>query len=48
MIVNANSVVQHVIQLKNGIMIIVNVSVKSIVSVGNWNIAHVIVKMVNI
>ena len=31
MIANANSIVQHVIQIKNGIMIHTNTSVKSIV-----------------
>ena len=31
MIVNANSIVQHVIQIKNGIMINVNSSVKSVI-----------------
>ena len=31
MIVNANSIVQHIIQIKNEIMINVNVSLKSIV-----------------
>ena len=40
MIVNANSIVQHVIQIKNGIMINVNVSGKSIAHVKTiigWN-----------
>ena len=31
-IVNVNSIVQHVIQMKNGIIINVNVSVKAIIS----------------
>ena len=34
-IVNANLIAQHVIQLKNGIMIIVKANVKSIASVTN-------------
>ena len=37
---NANSIVQHVIQIKNGIIILVNASVKSIVSAKkdySWN-----------
>ena len=35
MIVNSNSIVQHVIQIKNGITINFNVSVKSITSANN-------------
>ena len=37
MIVNANSVVQHVIQIKNKIIKHVHVNVKIIVSAKSWN-----------
>ena len=46
-IVNANSIVQHVIQSKNGIIKDVNVNVKNIVSVKNIIVgilAHVFVE----
>ena len=47
MIVNANSIVQHVIQIKNGIMKHVNVNVKIIVHTKKIIaiLAHVFVKM---
>ena len=50
-IVNANSVVQHVIQIKTGIMINVKASVKSIVRAKNIIVeilAHVFVRIVSI
>ena len=43
-IVNANSIVQHVIQIKNGILKHVNVSVKNIVRI----LAHIFVRMTSI
>ena len=51
MIVNENSVVEHSIHIKNGIMINVNASVKNIVRAKRiivGIIAHVFVKMVSI
>ena len=51
MIANANSIVQLAIQIKNGIMILVNASVKSIVSakmVIVGILAHVFAEMANI
>ena len=50
-IVNANSVVQHVIQIKNGIIKHVNVNVKCIVSAKKIIVgilAHVFVRIANI
>ena len=50
-VVNANSVVQHVIQIKNGIIKQVNVNVKIIVSAENIIVeilAYVFVRMVSI
>ena len=47
MIVNANSIVQHVIQIKNGIIKHVNVNVKIIVSAKEIIVgilAHVLVR----
>ena len=51
MIVNANSLVQHVIQIKNGIIKHVNANVKIIVSAKKVivrSMAHVFVRIVNI
>ena len=51
MIVNANSIVAHVIQTKNGIIKHVNVNVKIIISVKKIIVgilAHVFVKIVRI
>ena len=51
MIANANSIVQLAIQIKNGIMILANASVKSIVSakmVIVGILAHVFAEMANI
>ena len=50
-VVNASSVVQHVIQIKNGIIKQVNVNVKIIVSAENIIaeiLAYVFVRMVSI
>ena len=50
-VVNANLVVQHVIQIKNGIIKQVNVNVKIIVSAENIIVeilAYVFVRMVSI
>ena len=50
-IVNANSIVQHVIQIKNGIVKHVNGNVKIIISVKNIIVgilAHVFVRIVSI
>ena len=50
-IVNVNSVVQHVIQIKSGIMRHIDVSVKIIVRAQKiivWILAHVFMRMVNI
>ena len=50
-VVNASSVVQHVIQIKNGIIKQVNVNVKIIVSAENIIVeilAYVFVRMVSI
>ena len=47
MILNANSIVQRVIQIKNGIMININLSVKSIICVKkdySWNSSACICK----
>ena len=49
MIVNANSIVQHVIQFRNGIMKLASVSIKVIMSAKKITcriLAHVIEKMV--
>ena len=51
MILNENSIVQHVIQIKNGIMINVNVSVKSIMRVRKIVVgilAHVFARVVGV
>ena len=51
MIVNANSIVQHVIQTKNGIIRHVNVNVKITVSAENIlveTLAHVFVRIASI
>ena len=51
MIVNANSIVQHVIQIKNGIMKHVNVNINIIISAENIIVgilAHVFVRIANI
>ena len=51
MISNANSIVQHVIQIKSGIMINVNVSAESVVYVKKIKaeiVAHVFMGMLNI
>ena len=51
MIVNANSILQHVIQIKNGIMEHVNASVKIIVSAKKIIVgirAHVFVRIASI
>ena len=51
MILNANSIVQHLIQSKNGIIKHFNVNSKSIISVKKiivGAIAHVFVKIANI
>ena len=51
MIVKVNSIVQHVIQIKNGIIKHVNVNVKIIVSakkITAGNLAHVFVRIVSI
>ena len=48
MIVNINSIVQHVIQIKNGIIKYVNMSVKIVVHVKKikvGNLAHVFVRI---
>ena len=50
-IVNANSLVQHVVQIKNGIMKHVNVSVKIIAhakKIITGILAHALVKIVNV
>ena len=51
MIVNVNSIVQYVIQIKSGIIKRVNVNVKIIVSAKNIKVgilAHVFVRIVSI
>ena len=51
MTVNASSIVQLAIQIKNGITVNVNVSVKSIVHAENITVgilAHVVLKIVSI
>ena len=51
MIVNANLIVQHVIQIKNRIMIIVNINVKNIAPVKKIIVgilAHIFVRIVAI
>ena len=51
MIANVNSILQHVIQIKNGIIIHASASVKSITRAKNmiiWMLAHVFVRIVGI
>ena len=51
MIVNANAIVQHVIQIKNGILINVHVTANSIVHAKKFIVgilAHVFVSIVSI
>ena len=50
-IVNGNSIVQHIIQITNGILINVNVSLKSVISAKKIMagiLAHVFVRIVSI
>ena len=50
-ILNGNSIVQHIIQIKNGILINVNVSLKSVISAKKiiaGILAHVFVTIVSI
>ena len=50
-IVNGNSIVQHIIQITNGILINVNLSLKSVISAKKiiaGILAHVFVRIVSI